>query len=441
MTTTAVLLAAGLGTRMKSAVPKALHPIAGRPMLQHLIASCTAAFDRVVVVAGPGMDALAHAAAPHPVVVQAERLGTAHAALQAAGQFGDGDVAVLYADNPLIRPATLRRLLERRRASGAALALLAMRPADPGRYGRVLTQVNSVGGDDVERIVEWADATPAEREVGLCNAGVLCASAADLLRWLRQVRPSPKGEFYLTDCVALARSEGRRVAAVEAPSDELRGVNSRAELAEAEATVQGWLRRAAMDGGATLTAPETVFLSADTVLAPDVTVQPHVVFGPGVSVASGAEIRAFSHLEGCEVGPGALIGPYARLRPGTVVAASAYVGNFVELKATHLGAGAKANHLSYLGDSTVGPGTNIGAGTITCNYDGYAKHRTTIGAGVFVGTSVVLVAPVALGDGSFVAAGSVVTKDVAPDAMAFGRAQQVDKPGRAAAFRAARAKP
>jgi len=447
MTTTAVLLAAGLGTRMRSAVPKALHPLAGRPMLQHLIASCTAAFDRVVVVAGPGMDALARAAAPHPVVVQAERLGTAHAALQAAGQFGDGDVAVLYADNPLIRPATLRRLLERRRTSGAALALLAMRPADPGRYGRVLTQVDSMGGDDpaqggdVERIVEWADATPAEREVGLCNAGVLCASAADLLRWLRQVRPSPEGEFYLTNCVALARGEGRRVAAVEAPFDELRGVNSRAELAEAEATVQGWLRRAAMDGGATLTAPETVFLSADTVLAPDVTVQPHVVFGPGVRVASGAEIRAFSHLEGCEVGPGALIGPYARLRPGTVVAAGAHVGNFVELKATHLGAGAKANHLSYLGDSTVGPGTNIGAGTITCNYDGYAKHRTTIGAGVFVGTSAVLVAPVALGDGSFVAAGSVVTKDVAPDAMAFGRAQQVDKPGRAAAYRAARAKP
>jgi bifunctional UDP-N-acetylglucosamine pyrophosphorylase/glucosamine-1-phosphate N-acetyltransferase len=305
-----------------------------------------------------------------------------------------------------------------------------MRPADPGHYGRVLVQ-----GDSVERIVEWVDATAAEREVGLCNAGVLCAPAADLLRWLRQVQPSPKGEFYLTDCVALARGTGGRVAVVEASFDELRGVNSRVELAEAEATVQGWLREAAMVAGATLTAPETVFLSADTVLAPDVTVQPNVV------VASGTEIRAFSHLEGCEVGPGASIGPYARLRPGTVVAAGAHVGNFVELKATHLGAGAKANHLSYLGDSTIGPGTNIGAGTITCNYDGYAKHRTTIGANVFVGTSAVLVAPVVLGDGSFVAAGSVVTKDVAPDAMAFGRAQQVDKPGRAAAFRAARAKP
>ncbi len=435
MTTTAVLLAAGLGTRMKSALPKALHPIAGRPMLQHLIASCMEAFDRVVVVVGPGMDTLARTAAPHPVVVQAERLGTAHAALQAAAQFGDGDVAVLYADNPLIRPATLRRLLERRRAEGVALALLAMRPADPGRYGRVLTE-----GGDVERIVEWADATEAERAVGLCNAGVMCAAAADMLRWLRGVQPSVAGEFYLTDCVALARAEEERVAAVEAPAEELRGVNSRAELAEAEATVQDWLRRAAMDGGATLTAPETVFLSADTALAPDVVVQPHVVFGPGVSVASGAEIRAFSHLEGCEVGPGALIGPYARLRPGTVVGPGAHVGNFVELKATLLGAGAKANHLSYLGDSTVGPGTNIGAGTITCNYDGFAKHRTTIGAGAFVGTSAVLVAPVTLGDGSFVAAGSVVTADVSPDAMAFGRAQQVEKPGRAAAFRAARGK-
>ncbi len=434
-TTTAVLLAAGLGTRMNSAMPKALHRIAGRPMLQHLIGSCVEVFDRVVVVVGPGMDALAQAAAPHPIVVQADRLGTAHAALQAAEQFGDGDVAVMYADNPLIRPATLQRLLDQRRMPGVGLALMAMRPADPGQYGRVLTV-----GDDVERIVEWADATDAERETSLCNAGVFCASVGDLLRWLRQVQPSSKGEYYLTDCLALARQEGRRVAAVEAPAEELRGVNCRAELAEAEATVQGWLRCAAMEGGATLTAPDTVFLSADTVLAPDVTVQPHVVFGPKVSVASGAEIRAFSHLEGCEIGPGALIGPYARLRPGTVVAAGAHVGNFVELKATHLGAGAKANHLSYLGDSTVGPGTNIGAGTITCNYDGFAKHRTTIGAGVFVGTSAVLVAPVTLGDGSFVAAGSVVTKDVSPDAMAFGRAHQVEKPGHAAAFRSARSK-
>ena len=428
MTTTAILLAAGLGTRMKSTRAKALHPIAGRPMLRHLIESCEAVFDRIVVVCGPGMPALAAAAAPHATVVQHERLGTAHAALQAAELFGDGDVAVLYADNPLIRADTLRRLLAAR--SGAALAMLAMRPADPGRYGRVMAT-----GGVVERIVEWADATEAERAVGLCNAGVFCAGAADLLRWLRGVRPSPKGEYYLGDCVAACVAEGGRVVAVEAAEAELRGVNSRVELAEAEATVQGWLRRAAMDGGATLVAPETVFLSVDTVLEPDVLVGPHVVFGPGVRVASGAEIRAFSHLEGCGVGPGAVIGPYARLRPGTEVGAAAHVGNFVELKATVLGAGSKANHLTYLGDTTVGAGTNVGAGTITCNYDGTHKHRTEIGSGVFVGTHATLVAPVRLGDGAFVAAGSVIVRDVAEDAMAFGRAQQVDKPGRALAYR------
>ena len=434
MSNTAILLAAGFGTRMKSAMPKAMHRIAGRPMLAHLIESCAGVFDRIVVVVGPGMDALAAIAAPHAVVVQHDRLGTAHAALQAAAHFGTGDVTVLYADNPLIRPDTLRRLLAERGQAG--LALLAMRPADPGRYGRVV-----MDGADVTRIVEWADANEAERAIGLCNAGVLCAPAAAFVGWLRAVTPSPKGEYYLTDCVALARANGVRVAAVEAPAEELRGVNSRAELAEAEATVQGWLRTAAMAGGATLTAPDTVMLSADTVLAPDTVVGPHVVFGPGVRVETGAEIKAFSHLEGAHVGEGAVIGPYARLRPGTVVEADAHVGNFVELKATRLGTGAKANHLSYLGDSTVGPGTNIGAGTITCNYDGYAKHRTTIGAGVFVGTSAVLVAPVTLGDGAFVAAGSVITRDVAADDMAFGRAQQTVRAGRAKLYRDARKKP
>lgn len=434
MSNTAILLAAGFGTRMKSAMPKAMHRIAGRPMLAHLIESCAGVFDRIVVVVGPGMDALAAIAAPHAVVVQHDRLGTAHAALQAAAHFGTGDVTVLYADNPLIRPDTLRCLLAERGQAG--LALLAMRPADPGRYGRVV-----MDGADVTRIVEWADANEAERAIGLCNAGVLCAPAAAFVGWLRAVTPSPKGEYYLTDCVALARADGVRVAAVEAPAEELRGVNSRAELAEAEATVQGWLRTAAMAGGATLTAPDTVMLSVDTVLAPDTVVGPHVVFGPGVRVETGAEIKAFSHLEGAHVGEGAVIGPYARLRPGTVVEADAHVGNFVELKATRLGTGAKANHLSYLGDSTVGPGTNIGAGTITCNYDGYAKHRTTIGAGVFVGTSAVLVAPVTLGDGAFVAAGSVITRDVAADDMAFGRAQQTVRAGRAKLYRDARKKP
>ncbi len=432
MTRTAVILAAGVGTRMKSERPKAVHPIAGRPMLKHLIASCEAVFDRLVVVIGPAMDEVARIASPHTAVVQQERLGTAHAALQAVDYFGEGEVAVLYADNPLIRPGTLQRLVDAR--AGAAMAMLAMRPADPGRYGRVIA-------DDgrVRRIVEWADASEAERSTPLCNAGVFCAAAADLARWLRQIKPSEAtGEYYLTDCVTAAVSEDKLVRAVEAPEAELRGVNSRSELAQAEATVQDWLRTAAMDGGATLTAPETVFFSADTVLEPDVVVEPHVMFGSGVHVGRGASIRAFSHLEGSRVGAGAVIGPYARLRPGTDVGAQAHVGNFVELKAARLGQGAKANHLTYLGDSSVGAGTNIGAGTITCNYDGYAKHRTEIGAGVFVGTHATLVAPVSLGDGAFVAAGSVVTQDVEPDAMAFGRARQLNVPGRAAAYRLAK---
>lgn len=417
---------------MKSALPKAMHPIAGRPMLRHLIESCAGVFDRIVVVVGPGMEGLRAVAAPHDVVVQEERLGTAHAALQAVPLFGDGDVAVLYADNPLVSGETLRRLLAAR--AGVGLAMLAMRPGEPGRYGRVIA-----AGGAVQRIVEWADATETERAVPLCNAGVFCASATDLARWLRGVAPSAAvGEYYLTDCVAACVGEGGLVVAVEAAEAELRGINSRVELAEAEAVVQGALRRAAMEGGATLVAPETVFLSVDTVLEPDVVVEPHVVFGPGVHVESGVVVRAFSHLVGCRVHQNALIGPYARLRPGTEIGVGAHVGNFVELKATRLGNHAKVNHLSYLGDSFVGEKTNIGAGTVTCNYDGYAKHRSVIGANVFVGTHATLVAPVSLGDGAFVAAGSVITRDVAADAMAFGRAGQVDKPGRAAAFRASK---
>ena len=403
-------------------------------MLRHLLDSCDPVFTRRVVVIGPGMETVAAEAAPSPVVIQHDRLGTAHAALQAEPEFGTGDVAVLYADNPLIRTETLRRLLAARKEAG--LVLLAMRPTNPGRYGRVI-----VHDGTVQRVVEWADAGEDDRAVGLCNAGVLCAAAADFTRWLRQVRAdNAKGEYYLTDVVAIARAEGARVIAIEAPEAELRGVNSRAELAAAEATVQGWLRLAAMEGGATLTAPETVFLSADTRLAPDVSVGPNVIFGPGVTVAEGAQIRAFSHLEGCTVGPGAIIGPFARLRPGTVVGAHAHVGNFVELKAAMLGDGAKANHLSYVGDAEIGPRTNIGAGTITVNYDGYGKHRTVVGAGAFIGSNSSLVAPVRIGDGAFVVAGSTVTDDVPGDAMAFGRARQTNKPGRAAAYRSAKSK-
>ncbi|MBV9756935.1 MAG: bifunctional UDP-N-acetylglucosamine diphosphorylase/glucosamine-1-phosphate N-acetyltransferase GlmU [Alphaproteobacteria bacterium] len=428
MSATAVILAAGLGTRMKSARPKALHPIAGRPMLRHLIESCAEVFDRIVVVTGPGMAELAAAAAPHPVVVQEERLGTAHAARQAARLFGDRAVAVLYADNPLVRPQTLRRLLDRLQSGDVGLTLLAMRPPDPGRYGRVIRS-----GDYVRRVVEWADADADERGETLCNAGAFCAAAADMARWLAAVRPQRAGgEYYLTDVVGLAVGAGVRVAAVEAPFDELRGINSRAELAAAEATVQSWLRAAALDAGVTMTAPDTVFFAADTRLAADVTVAPYVVFGPGVTVGEGAEIRAFSHLEGCTVGAGAIVGPYARIRPGTAIGEGAHVGNFVELKAARLGRGAKANHLTYLGDAEVGAGANIGAGTITCNYDGIDKHRTVIGERAFIGSDTALVAPVTVGAGAITAAGSVIVRDVAPDALAIARGVQVEKPGRAA---------
>jgi bifunctional UDP-N-acetylglucosamine pyrophosphorylase / glucosamine-1-phosphate N-acetyltransferase len=436
MHATAILLAAGMGTRMKSAVPKTLHKIAGRSMLRHLLASCESVFDRIVVVLGPGMEDVAKEAAPHVSVVQRDRLGTAHAALQAVDHFGAGEVAVLYADNPLIRPETLRGLLSRAQAGDAGLALLAFRPEDPGRYGRVIAHEGQV-----EHIVEWADASEAERSIRLCNAGVLCAGADDMARWLLSVKAdNAKREYYLTDVVALARAEQVRVAAVEAPAEELAGVNSRAELAAAEAVVQDWLRLAAMDAGVTMIAPSTVFLRSDTVLEPDVTIEPNVVFGDAVKVARGTVIRAFSHLDGCDVGPDCSIGPFARLRPGTVLRRDVHIGNFVEVKAATIGEGVKASHLSYLGDATVGAGTNIGAGTITCNYDGFDKHRTTIGERVFVGSDSVLVAPVTVGDGAFIGAGSVITDDVPPDAMALGRGRQVHKPNRAAEMRAAKAR-
>lgn len=429
---TAVILAAGLGTRMKSALPKTLHRIAGRSMLRHLLASCEQAFDRVVLVVGPDMEAVQQEAAPHVSVIQHERLGTAHAALQAAPLFGDGEVAVLYADNPLIRPETLRRLLERRAAGDVGLALLGFRPSDPGQYGRVITS-----GGYVERIVEWMDASDAERAVTLCNAGAFCAAAADMVHWLGAVRPhNNKGEHYLTDIVAVAHGEGARIAAVEGAADELAGVNSRAELAIAEAVMQGWLREAAMEAGVTLVDPASVFLSADTELAPDVRIEPNVVIGPGVKIGAGAEILAFSHLNGAVIGPGCIVGPHARLRPGTELAANVHIGNFVEVKASKLGVGTKASHLSYIGDADVGERTNIGAGTITCNYDGYYKYRTTIGANVFIGSDTALVAPVTIGDGAITGAGSVITEDVPADAFAVARGRQVNKEGRAPELRA-----
>jgi bifunctional UDP-N-acetylglucosamine pyrophosphorylase/glucosamine-1-phosphate N-acetyltransferase len=431
MSHTAVILAAGFGTRMKSALPKTLHKIAGRSMLRHLLASCEQIFDRIVVVIGPDMEAVRREAAPHVCVVQHERGGTAHAALVAAPEFGDGEVAVLYADNPLIQPDTLRHLLERRAAGDAGLALLAFRPDDPSRYGRVM-----LADGYVRRVVEWIDADDKERAETLCNAGVLCAASADMMRWLKAVRAdNAKGEYYLTDVVALARSDGERVVAVEAPAEELSGINSRAELAAAEAVVQSRLRAAAMDAGVTMIDPGSVFLCADTELAPDVTIEPNVMFGPGVKVATGALIRAFSHLEGCVIGPDCIVGPLARLRPGAELGEAVHIGNFVEVKATKIGARTKASHLTYLGDADIGSETNIGAGTITCNYDGYNKHRTRIGSRAFIGSDTALVAPVTVGDGAIIAAGSVITEDVPADALALARGRQENKPGRAVTMR------
>ena len=424
MQSLAVIIAAGLGTRMKSALPKAAHQIAGQPMLLHLIRAAEQVFDRVVVVVGPDMDILANLAAPHAVVVQHERLGTAHAARQAANFFGEGPVAVFYADNPLVSVETMQVLLTRLRQGDAGLVLLGMTPPDAAKYGRLVVE-----GDYISRIVEFADATVAEREIGFCNAGGMAALGPDMRDWLALVgNQNAKGEFYLTDIVMLARAAGVNVAAFNAPYDECLGVNSRAELAQAEAVFQIRRRRYFMDEGVTLQAPETVFFAADTQIGADSRIGPHVVFGLGVRVAGGVEIKAFSHLEGCVVHTGAVIGPYARLRPGTEVDEDAHVGNFVELKATRLGKGAKANHLAYLGDAEIGPGANIGAGTITCNYDGKAKHKTRIGERAFIGSNTALVAPVHIGDGALVAAGSVITSDVPDGSLAFGRARQVTKP-------------
>ncbi|MBF0876242.1 bifunctional UDP-N-acetylglucosamine diphosphorylase/glucosamine-1-phosphate N-acetyltransferase GlmU [Gluconobacter cerevisiae] len=422
--TTAIILAAGLGTRMKSRLPKALHRLGNQPMINHLITTARQVFDDVVVVTGPDMPELEQAVHPFRTVTQVERLGTAHAANAARNLFGAGDIAVLYADNPLITAETMEHLLAARR-QGASLALLGMRPAVPGRYGRIVEDHGKV-----VKIVEFKDATEDERRITLCNAGVMCAGAEDFRNWLENVRnDNAQGEYYLTDVVEMAAKAGS-VVCVEAPEDELAGVNSRSELARAEATLQTRLRNAAMDAGVTLVAPETVFFSTDTVLEADVTVEPNVFFGPGVTVRSGALIRAYSHLEGCTVGEGAMIGPYARLRPGTVCAAHTHVGNFVELKNVELGEGAKANHLTYLGDASVGSGTNVGAGTITCNYDGVFKHRTVIGERVFVGSNAILVAPVTIGDDALVAAGSVITDDVPAGDLALGRARQALKSGR-----------
>jgi bifunctional UDP-N-acetylglucosamine pyrophosphorylase/glucosamine-1-phosphate N-acetyltransferase len=368
------------------------------------------------------------------VVVQAERLGTGHAVRAALPALDGvtGTVLVIYGDTPLLTAATLARLTTARAAPGVGAAVLGFRPADPTGYGRLVTDAEG----RLARIVEHADADAPTRAIDLCNAGVMALDGRRLAGWLAALTPAnAKGEFYLTDVVALARQDGATVLVVETDPVEAMGVNSRVELAAAEAAMQARLRQAAMEAGATLIDPATVWLAWDTRLGRDVTVGPSVVFGPGVVVEDGAEIRAFCHLESAHVGPGAVVGPFARLRPETVLEEHAHIGNFVEVKKSRVGRGAKANHLAYLGDATIGAGANIGAGTITCNYDGVVKSQTRIGAGVFIGSNSALVAPLAIGDRAFVAAGSIVTEDVPDDALAFGRARQATYPGRADSYR------
>ncbi len=436
MPTALIVLAAGEGTRMRSELPKVLHEVAGAPLISHALAAGEALNPaRTVVVAGVGADlvrlAVQAEASEARVVIQRERRGTAHAVGQAKGALEgfSGDVLVLYGDTPFIRPQTLSDMAEAR-AKGADVVVLGFEAEEPGRYGRLIVEDGRL-----VRIVEHADARADERAVRLCNSGVVMAGAETLWDLIEAVRDdNASGEFYLTDVVGVATARGLRAEVVVCEEGETMGVNSRADLAAAEAAFQDAARMHMLEEGVTLTAPSTVHFSRDTLIGRDAVVEPHVVFGPGVRVEGGARVRAFSHLEGCVVEAGAVVGPYARLRPGARVGRGARVGNFVEVKEATIGHGAKVPHLSYVGDAEVGARANLGAGTVTCNYDGVSKHRTTIGADAFVGSATMLVAPVSVGAHALTGSGSVITRDVPPGALAVGRARQRTIPDRARAL-------
>jgi bifunctional UDP-N-acetylglucosamine pyrophosphorylase/glucosamine-1-phosphate N-acetyltransferase len=430
-----VVLAAGAGTRMKSALPKVLHPLANWPMVRHVLANAEALKPaRIVGVIAPGAADVAKAFAPYPTVVQAKPLGTGHAARAALGALKGhaGPVLVVFGDAPLVTTETLKRLVTACAREKAAVGVLGFVAEDPTPYGRLIVQRGVL-----ERIVESKDANEIERAISFSNSGVMCLDGRLIGALLGAIKnDNVKREFYLTDAVAIARAAGHKAIAVEGPEAEFQGINSRAELAVAERALQQRLRAAAMAGGVTMTDPDTVWLSADTKLANDITIGPNVRFGSGVTVAANVEIKAFCDIEGARIGKGAIVGPFARIRPGSEVAEDVHIGNFVELKATKMGKGAKANHLAYLGDADIGARSNIGAGTIAVNYDGFGKWRTVVADDVFIGSNSSLVAPVRVGTGANVTAGSVVTEDVPADAVAFGRARQVTKKGRAAALRA-----
>ena len=433
-----VILAAGQGTRMRSDTHKVLHPIAGKALLMHLLDSVDRlGAEKRVVVVGKGRDQVEKALKGRDVSIahQAEQKGTAHAVQQAKDALAgyESAVLILYGDTPFVEPETLKRMLDRLDGGGGpGVVVLASTPDDPLKYGRIILG----GGDHIAKMVEYKDATEEERTVRLCNSGMMALRAKDLFRWLDQVgNDNAAGEYYLPDVVNIAAAEGRDAVVIEGDPYETAGVNSRAELAHLELDWQRRRREQALQDGATLIDPESVWFAADTKLGRDVTVEPHVVFGPGVEVADGATIKAFSHIEGATIATKAVIGPFARLRPGARIGEKAKVGNFVEVKKAVLGPGAKANHLSYIGDADVGADANIGAGTITCNYDGFGKYSTVIGEGAFIGSNTALVAPVTIGPAAIVGAGSVITKDVAPDSLAVERSEQRGIAGWAKRFR------
>ncbi len=428
MSTALIILAAGQGTRMNSDLPKVLHKIAGAPLLVHaMISGAGVEPERTVIVAGHGAEEVTKAAKDYDksvaVVIQEEQHGTGHAVMQAlpALQGFEGRVIVLYGDTPLIRPETLQAML----AAKSDVVVLGFEAADPARYGRLVVHFGQL-----YRIIEYKDANAEERQIRLCNSGVICADIRILTRLVRELQnDNAAGEYYLTDIIAAAREDGMTAEVVVCPETETMGVNSRADLAAAEAAMQERLRAEVMANGVALTAPETVFLCHDTVIGRDTVVGPHVIFGPEVTVESEAEILPFCHLEGCHISRGARVGPFARLRPGAELAEDVHVGNFVEVKNAILDEGVKVGHLTYLGDAHIGEYTNIGAGTVTCNYDGVMKHRTEIGARAFIGSDTMLVAPVRVGAGAITASGSVITQDVPDNALAIARARQVNKQG------------
>jgi len=434
----AVILAAGQGTRMRSDLPKVLHKVGGRAMLDWTIdLARRVGCQRIIVVASPaGEQVQRHVRAElgdDALAIQDPPQGTGHAVQSAEAALAgfEGDVVVLYGDAPLVPALAVEQLFEEL-SNGAGIGVLGFEAAVPGAYGRLILDPSG----DLQAIVEAREASEEELAVTLCNSGVMAASAARLFDLLKGVtNDNAKGEYYLTDIIGLGRREGVQCRVVQCAEDDVMGVNSRAELAEAETAFQARRRAELLASGVTMTAPETVFFSHDTLIDADVVIEPNVVFGPGVHVRKGAVIKAFSHLEGARVDEDCMVGPYARLRPGTVLEAGAKIGNFVEVKKTRVGRGAKASHLSYLGDGEIGAGANIGAGTIFCNYDGYLKYQTRVGAGAFIGSNSSLVAPVTIGDGAFVGSGSVITKDVEPDGLAVARGKQMQKSGWATAFR------